>query len=176
VDGNKIPLETQVINEKDKYFYHSPTPDITMGFTSKLIYKNFDFGFSLRANIGNYVYNDVAASHANISVSNVYSADAFTNIMSSALETNFTGNNLRDYFKSDYYVQKASFIRCDNITLGYSLKKIFKVITTGRIYATVQNPFVITRYKGLDPEIYGGIDNNIYPRPMITMVGLSLNF
>ena len=147
-----------------------------MGLSSKLIYKDFDFGISLRASIGNYVYNDVAASHANISVSNVYSADAFTNIQTSALETNFTGSNLGDYFKSDYYVQDASFIRCDNITLGYTLKNLFKVISSGRVYATVQNPFVLTRYKGLDPEIFGGIDNNIYPRPMITMVGLSLNF
>lgn len=176
VNGDKIPLETQVINEKDKYFYHNPSPDVTMGLSSKLIYKNFDFGISLRASIGNYVYNDVAASHANISVSNVYSADAFTNIQSSAMETNFTGNNMGDYFKSDYYVQNASFIRCDNITLGYTLKNLFKVISTGRVYATVQNPFVVSSYKGLDPEIYGGIDNNIYPRPMITMVGLSLNF
>ncbi len=168
--------ENGIINIDDRYFYQKPSPDVTMGLSSKLIYKNFDFGISLRASIGNYMYNDVAASHANISISNVYSADAFTNIQTSALETNFTGSNLGDYFKSDYYVQDASFIRCDNITLGYTLKKIFKVISTGRVYATVQNPFVITRYKGLDPEINGGIDNNIYPRPMITMVGLSLNF
>jgi len=168
--------ENGIINIDDRYFYQKPSPDVTMGLSSKLIYKNFDLGISLRASIGNYVYNDVAASHANISVSNVYSAEAFTNIMSSALETNFTGSNLGDYFKSDYYVQNASFVRCDNITLGYTLKNLFKVISTGRVYATVQNPFVISSYKGLDPEIYGGIDNNIYPRPMITMIGLSLNF
>ena len=172
VDRNK----DGIINGDDRYFYHNPTPDITMGLTLKLIYKSFDLGISLRSSLGNYVYNDVAASHANISISNVYSADAFSNIQSSALITNFTGNNLGDYFKSDYYVQNASFVRCDNITLGYSFKNLFRVISSGRLYATVQNPFVITSYKGLDPEIYGGIDNNIYPKPMITMVGLSLNF
>lgn len=168
--------ENGVINVDDRYFYKKPTADVTMGLSSKIIYKNFDLGISLRASLGNYVYNDVAASHANISVSNVYSAEAFTNIQTSALETNFTGNNLGDYFKSDYYVQEASFIRCDNITFGYSIKNLFKIISSGRLYATVQNPFVITNYKGLDPEIYGGIDNNIYPRPIITMIGLSLNF
>jgi len=170
-----------IINGDDRYFYHNPTPDVTMGLTSKLIYKNFDLGITLRSSIGNYVYNDVAALHANISISNLYSAGAFTNIQSSALETNFTGKNLGDYFKSDYYVQNASFVRCDNITLGYSFKNLFKAISSGRLYATVQNPFVITSYKGLDPEIgtvnsKTGIDNNIYPRPIITMVGLSLNF
>jgi iron complex outermembrane receptor protein len=165
-----------IINSDDRYFYHNPTPDVTMGFSTKLIYKKFDLGITLRSSIGNYVYNDVTASHANISISNVYSAGAFTNIQSSALVTNFTGANPGDYFKSDYYVQNASFIRCDNITLGYSFNNLFKVISSGRLYATVQNPFVITSYKGLDPEIYGGIDNNIYPKPMITMVGLSLNF
>lgn len=165
-----------IINGDDRYFYHNPTPDVTMGLTSKFTYKNFDLGITLRSNIGNYVYNDVAASHANISISNVYSAGAFSNIQSSALVTNFTGVNLGDYFKSDYYVQNASFVRCDNITLGYSFKNLFKAISSGRIYASVQNPFVITNYKGLDPEIFGGIDNSIYPRPMITMVGVSLNF
>ncbi|HEY5591216.1 MAG TPA: TonB-dependent receptor [Paludibacter sp.] len=187
ITGKPIPGKfmdrdkNSIINGDDRYFYHNPTPDVTMGLSSKLIYKNFDLGITLRASIGNYVYNDVAASHANISISNVYSADAFTNIASSSLETNFTGDNLGDYFKSDYYVQNASFVRCDNITLGYSFKNLFKVISSGRLYATVQNPFVITNYKGLDPEIgtidgKTGIDNNIYPRPMITMVGLSLNF
>jgi iron complex outermembrane receptor protein len=177
VDRNK----DGIINGEDRYFYHNPTPDVTMGLSSKLIYKNFDLGITLRSNIGNYVYNDVAASHANISISNVYSAGAFSNVLSSALVTNFTGPNLGDYFKSDYYVQNASFVRCDNITLGYSFKNLFKAISSGRLYATVQNPFVITGYKGLDPEIgtidnKTGIDNNIYPRPLITMLGVSLNF
>jgi iron complex outermembrane receptor protein len=81
-----------------------------------------------------------------------------------------------NWYFSDYYVQNASFLRCDNITLGYSFKKLFNVIQSGRLSATLQNPFVITKYKGLDPEIFGGIDNNVYPRPVMTVIGLTLNF
>ncbi len=175
-DGKKIPSAKQVINDDDRYFFHNPAADITMGFSSKIIYKNFDLGFTLRASLGNYMYNDVAARSAYVGSSGVWSSSGFfSNKPSSALETNFT-KNATNYYLSDYFVQNASFIRCDNITFGYSFKNLFKAISSGRIYATVQNPFVITSYKGLDPEVYGGIDNSIYPRPMITMVGLSLNF
>lgn len=175
-DGNKIPSETQVINDDDRYFYHSPAADITMGFASKLIYKNFDFGFTLRASLGNYMYNDVAARNAYVGTSGVWSTSGFfSNKPTSALETNFT-QNATNYYLSDYYVQNASFLRCDNITFGYSFNNLFKVISSGRIYATVQNPFVITNYKGLDPEKFDGIDNTIYPRPMVSLVGVSLSF
>ena len=164
------------INDDDRYFYHNPAADVIMGLSSKLIYKNFDLGFTLRASLGNYMYNDVDANRAYIGPSGVWSSSGFfSNKPVSALETNFT-KNATNYYLSDYFIQNASFVRCDNITLGYSFKNLFKAISSGRIYATVQNPFVITAYKGLDPEVYGGIDNNIYPRPMITMVGLSLNF
>ena len=164
------------INDDDRYFSHNPAADVTMGLSSKLIYKNFDLGFTLRASLGNYMYNDVDANRAYIGSSGVWSSSGFfSNKPVSALETNFT-KNATNYYLSDYFIQNASFIRCDNITLGYSFKKLFNVISTGRVYATVQNPFVITSYKGLDPEVYGGIDNSIYPRPMISMIGLSLNF
>jgi len=179
-DGNIIPTAVQVINDDDKYFYHKPTADITMGLASKLIYKNFDLGFTLRASLGNYVYNDVAARNGNSGPKGVFDYGFFTNKPISTSETSFTEQNT-NFYLSDYYVQDASFLRCDNITLGYSFKNLFKVISSGRIYATVQNPFVVTKYKGLDPEIgtvdgKTGIDNNIYPRPMITLLGVSLNF
>ena len=164
------------INDDDRYFYHNPAADILMGFSSKLIYKNFDFSFTIRASLGNYMYNDVDARSAYVGTSGVWSSSGFfSNKPASALVTNFT-QNATNYYLSDYYIQSASFIRCDNITLGYSFKNLFKAISSGRIYATVQNPFVVTKYKGLDPEVYGGIDNNIYPKPMVTLVGLSLNF
>ena len=80
-------------------------------------------------------------------------------------------------YRSSYYVQNASFVRMDNISLGYTFNKLFNDKQSARVYATVQNPFVITKYKGLDPEISGeGIDNNIYPRPRVFMIGLNLNF
>ena len=164
-----------IINEKDKYFFHNSNPDVTMGLSSKIIYKNFDLGFTLRASIGNYMYNAVASSNLNVGSSGVYSSLGFlSNKLMTSFDTNFSGKP-NDYL-SDYYVQNASFLRCDNISLGYSFKKLFDVIDSGRIFATVQNPFTITKYKGLDPEISGGIDNNIYPRPIITLLGLTLNF
>ena len=158
---------------EDKYFYKKAAPDVTMGFTSKLIYKNIDFSFTLRSSIGNYVYNDVAAGRANLGSGSVFYSGYLSNRPVSALYTNFVEDKT---FFSDYYVQNASFVRCDNISLGYSFKNLFKGISSGRIYATVQNVFVITSYKGLDPELSSGIDNNIYPRPMVSLVGLSLNF
>jgi len=164
-----------IINDKDKYFFHNSNPDVTMGLSSKIIYKKFDLGFTLRASINNYMYNGVAAGNLNVGSGGVYSSLGYlSNHLTSAFDTNFTGK-ANDYL-SDYYVQNASFLRCDNISLGYSFRKLFGAIDSGRIFATVQNPFVITKYKGLDPEISGGIDNNIYPRPIITLFGLTLNF
>jgi len=163
------------ITSADMYLNHKSAPDVTMGFSAKLIYKNFDFGMSWRASIGNYVYNDVAANNANLSTTKILMNNALNNKPISAFETNFSNTNT-DYKFSDYYVQNGSFLRCDNFTVGYSFKNLFNCISSGRISATVQNPFIITGYKGLDPEVYSGIDNNIYPHPIITVLGLSLNF
>ena len=157
------------ITAADKYVYENPAADFNMGFTSKLMWKNWDFSFSLRAAIGNYVYNNNDACNANL---DIYSTlGFFSNRPVSALNTQFFGTG--EYYASDYYVQNASFLRCDNITLGYSFKS--KVVN-GRVYATVQNPFVITGYNGIDTEVNGGIDNNIYPRPLVSLIGLTLDF
>ncbi|HJV77437.1 MAG TPA: TonB-dependent receptor [Paludibacter sp.] len=182
-DANHKPIEGLYvdrngdgkINDADRYYYHNPAPDVTMGLSSKLVYKEFDFGFSMRASLGNYVYNDVASNKANVGASGVWSTSGFfVNKPTSALETNFVGKT--NWYFSDYYVQNASFVRVDNITVGYTFKNLFHVISSGRLSATVQNPFVITKYKGLDPEVFDGRDNNIYPRPIMTVIGLSLNF
>ena len=181
---NKKPIEglfvdrsgDGIINEADKYFYHNPNADFLMGLSSKLIVKRFDLGVSLRASIGNYNYNSVEAQRLNVGSAYVWSPlGYFSNMTRSAMETNFSGKSTIQYM-SDYFVQNASFVRCDNITLGYSFDKVLNVISGGRIYATIQNPFVITKYKGLDPEVYGGIDSNLYPRPTISIIGVSLNF
>jgi len=181
-DANGKPIEEsfvnrdstdKVINMKDRYFYHSTNPDYTMGLFSKIIIKNFDLGISLRASVGNYMYNAVEAGNANTSTQGLWS-DFFSNKPKASIDLGFTGKPTA--YISDYFVQDASFIRCDNITVGYSFKNPSQFISSGRFYVAVQNPFIITKYKGLDPEISDGIDNNIYPRPMITVVGLSLNF
>lgn len=164
-----------IINDDDKYYFHNPSPDITMGLSSKLIYKNFDLGITLRSSIGNYVYNNIESQSAQIGSAGWSSLGFYSNIPTSALYTNFTGNK-DSYHISDYYVQNASFVRIDNITAGYTFNNLFNVIKSGRIYATVQNPLIITKYRGLDPEVFGGIDRDLYPRPIVTLVGLSLNF
>ena len=191
-DENGMPIENTfvdrngdgVINDSDRYIYKKPTADVLMGLTSKMTYKNWDFSFALRASIGNYVYNDVLANNSNTSSTGVWSTSGFySNALKDAVPLGFTGSG--NFFMSDYYVQNASFLRCDNITLGYSFQNLFKTQAYkgigGRVYATVQNPFVITGYDGLDPEVQSssstpGIDNNIYPRPVTFLIGLSLQF
>ncbi|MGL5730102.1 MAG: SusC/RagA family TonB-linked outer membrane protein, partial [Bacteroidales bacterium] len=174
-DGN--PLEgvyvdrnrDGVINDADKFIMHNPAPKVTMGLTSKLLYKNWDFSFSLRANVGNYVYDNLEAGNTN--TSGFYNSNQYLNNML-ARGTYF--NNPQ--YLSSYYVRNASFVRCDNITLGYSFENLTRAISNLRVYSTVQNPFIITKYSGLDPEVYGGIDNNVYPRPISVMVGASISF
>ncbi|BEG98190.1 TonB-dependent receptor SusC [Bacteroides sedimenti] len=181
-DKNGKPIENTfvdrngdgTVNANDLYIYKKAAPDVTMGLSSKLIWKRWDFNFTLRANFNNYVYNDVDSNLSPLGTSAIYATSGFLeNRPKSALVTNFAGKGT--WFLSDYYVQNATFLRCDNITLGYAFNKLFGVLN-GRAYATVQNPFVITNYKGLDPELNGGIDRNLYPRPVTSLVGLSLNF
>ena len=168
-------VKDSIINDKDRYYYNSANPDLMLGFAAKLIYKNFDIGFTLRSNIGNYVFNGIAAGSNNIGTAGVFSLGFLGNKLRSATVTNFQGTS-SNTFMSDYYIEDASFVKCDNITIGYSFKKIAKVISGGRVFATVQNPFVFTNYTGMDPEISGGIDHTIYPRPLMSIVGLSLSF
>ncbi|SHF54489.1 iron complex outermembrane recepter protein [Bacteroides luti] len=162
-----------IVNDNDKYFYKKPTADVLMGFTSKFIYKAWDLSFSLRASLNNYVYNDVESNNSDMS--SLYAPSGYLqNRPKMVLANNFQG--LGNYYMSDYYVQNASFLKCDNITLGYSFNKLFGLSLSGRAYATVSNVFTISDYKGLDPEVSGGVDNNIYPRPLVSLIGLSLNF
>ena len=182
-DENGKPIENEfvdrngdgTINGDGRYFYNKPAADVTMGFTSKLVWKAWDFSFSLRASLNNYVYNSVEAGGSDCNPTSVYSFGALNNRPLMGVANNI--QNLKDNtLLSDYFVQNASFMKCDNITLGYSFKKLFGAPIGGRVYAAVQNVFTITKYKGLDPEVEKGLDNNIYPRPLTTLIGLSLNF
>ncbi|HBX44542.1 MAG TPA: SusC/RagA family protein, partial [Porphyromonadaceae bacterium] len=161
-----------LINESDLIQYKKSAPDVTMGFTSQLSYKNWDVNFSLRANIGNYAYNNVQSNRE--ASSSVYDpANWLKNRVNSASYTNFTNGQ----YLSSYYIQNASFLKMDNISLGYRFDRLLNAVQNGKVYFTVQNPFVITKYKGLDPEFTNdGIDNNIYPHPRVFILGLSLSF
>ena len=188
-DKNGKPIENCVvdrngdgkINESDKYLYKSPAAPVTMGFSSRLEYKNWDFGFSLRASIGNYVYNNVEQGMSNMNTGEWFSNSLkyFSNRLKSTVERNWQTYEITSKL-SDYYVKNASFLKCDNITLGYSFNNLFKSSgwhgLSGRAYATASNVFTITNYDGLDPEVGDGYDNNLYPRPFSVVVGLSLNF
>ena len=163
-----------ILNADDRYYYKKSTPDVTMGFTSKLIYKQWDLGFSLRASFNNYVYNGIEAGNSNVSMNHLYQS-SWRNVLDIVRPKNWQTAEVRGAL-SDYYIQNASFLKCDNITLGYSFDTLFGLKASGRVYATAQNVFTITDYKGLDPEIDGGYDGNIYPRPFVGILGLSLNF
>lgn len=157
------------IDQADLRLHKSRDPKVVMSLTSRLEYKKFDFSFTLRANLGNYVYDNVLSQ--NSSYSGIYtSAGYLNNLMTRG--TKFKNVN----YMSDYYLRNASFLRCDNITLGYTWENLWKDKLKLRLYGAVQNPFVITKYKGLDPEVFSGIDNNVYPRPVNCLLGVIISY
>ncbi|MFY0482752.1 SusC/RagA family TonB-linked outer membrane protein [Flavobacterium sp. PLA-1-15] len=181
-DGNPIPGafvdrdgDNQITND-DRY-YKQMTPNWTYGFGLNFTYKNWDFSSSFRGQIGGQIYNareltsgwvDKAIPTNSNSLSNVldfYSGEANLDFQ------NFNGNAAY----SDYFLQDATFLRCENIILGYRFNKIIKSSSL-RLYGAVNNPFILTKYTGQDPENFGGIDNNFYPRPTTYTFGLSLDF
>jgi iron complex outermembrane receptor protein len=164
------------INESDKYFYKKPAADVIMGFTTKFIYKNWDFSAAFHASLGNYVYYNYLSDKASISASGLYSNSAFSNTTPEAVALGFTGTGGTEYYLSDYFVRNASYLKCSNMTLGYSFPKLFTSKLSGRVFFTAQNPFIITKYKGIDPEVSSGVDKNPYPRPLSFQLGLNLNF
>ncbi|MGX8707983.1 MAG: SusC/RagA family protein, partial [Bacteroidales bacterium] len=162
------------INADDKYFYHKPFADFTFGFNTNFSWRNWTAALSGHASLGNWMYNNVASDTEML-------ADLWTN--------SFIGNRLASawdsYFSqaqylSDYYISDASFLKFDNFTLGYTFPKLFKVggdnYASLNIFGTVQNIWTLTRYQGIDPEVYGGIDGTMYPRPRTFVLGLKFNF
>jgi len=172
-DGNGV------IDDADKYFYKSAAAPWLFGLSSRVQYKNWDFGFSLRASLGNYVFNRLKLGHR--SQEYVGSGTGYmSNTMPYAYEVNFKTSAKQDDALTDYFVENASFMKCDNITLGYSFENLLKAGSfkgvNGRVYATASNVFTVTKYAGMDPEVGGGIDGDIYPRPLSLILGVSLNF
>ena len=163
------------IDSGDRYFYYKPDADVTMGFSSRVNYKNWDLGFTMRASLGNYVYNNNLSSVYNTGKGAIYTLGYAGNTSLEAVKLNFQNPGTEQRL-SDYFVQNASFLKLDNITIGYSFDKLFGAKISGRAYATVQNVLTITNYDGIDPEVNNGIDNNLYPRPITTILGLNLNF
>ena len=160
-----------IINDDDRYIKEDPFADVIMGLTNSIRYKNWDFSVTARASIGNYAYNNLASNavfNAAASINNI-----LNNIHSDYLSTgfmDFTENSLL----SDHYIQEASFVKIDNISIGYSF-----ATNSGcniRFFGSLQNVATFTDYDGIDPEIYGGIDNNFYPRPQTGVFGVTFEF
>ena len=162
------------ITQADQYFTgKSPMPDVFMGLTSQFKYKEWDLGFSLRASFGNYVFNGFAADHTTLASFN--NQGFINNYYRDADKYGFTHMSENYQKASDLYLENASFLKMDNLTVGYTFKKFFTEKISGRVSASVQNVFTITKYSGLDPET-SAIDSDIWPRPRTFTLGLSLNF
>ncbi|NEW83468.1 MAG: TonB-dependent receptor [Mariniphaga sp.] len=158
---------TVTSNNLNKYHYKKPAPDVTLGINSRVAYKQFDFSFAGRASLGNYAYNNVASERG--LYNSLYNQSGFFNNLPKLVNNaKFTNTQ---YF-SDFYLENASFFKMDNMSVGYNFDQYVKT----RLSFTVQNAFTITNYKGLDPEVDGGIDNNFYPRPRVFVLGVNLTF
>jgi len=163
-----------VIDADDKYFFHKPDADVTLGFNTSFNYGNWTAALSGHASIGNYVYYNAASD--NEMLADLWTNSFISNRMASARESMFT----QAQFLSDYYVRNGSFLKLDNFTLGYTFPTLFKMgayrAASLNVFGTVQNICTLTGYKGIDPEVYGGIDGALYPRPRTYVLGLKFNF
>jgi hypothetical protein len=171
-----------IINQQDLFKTKQADPKIFMGFTSNVSWRHWNAGVVLRASLGNYTYNNIFSQTGTLN--QILGNAVLYNGSTSYLVTHFKGGNAQELL-SDYYIQNASFLRMDNLTVGYSFGTISHTHTNLRLNAGVQNVFVITKYKGVDPEISAGtdtgpgnpgIDNNFYPRPRTYFLGLNLDF
>ena len=174
-DENGTPLEGVYVDQNgdgqidnlDRVLNHQKDPKVTMTFGSQFRYKAWDLGFSLRASIGNYLYNNVESS-------NGFYDRMFQYGLHNLVEADHYFNSQQEI--SDYYLRNASFLRCDNITLGYTWDNLLKNNLRLRLFAGVQNPFVITKYNGVDPEVFSGVDSSPYPRSTTYSLGLVATF
>ena len=160
-----------MVTPDDRYQLEKPAPDVVLGLTAGLQIQNFNLSFAGRAKFGNYVYNNVLSEHAHYS--RLYnSVGTLSNVHSDINNIRF---EIPQYF-SDFYIQNGSFFRLDHVTLGYNFSDLIKGVSNLRLYATVQNPLLITNYKGIDPEIEDGIDKTLYPRSRTFLLGLNAGF
>lgn len=178
-DNNGKPIEGMyadtnddgVIDNNDRYRCKSPTPDWILGFSTNLQWKKWTLGFSLRANIGNYVYNGNAMSMGAWETVS-YNTYQLNNLNASYLKTGFQHRQRL----SDYYLENASFLKKDNISLRYTFGKISDWCSNLYVGAMIQNVFTLTKYSGVDPEVPNGCDNSFYPRPRTFSLSVGVDF
>jgi TonB-linked SusC/RagA family outer membrane protein len=178
-DGNPIFGEyvdrngDGTIDGDDKYFFHKPSPDVTVGLNMQFIWKRWTAALSGHGSFGNWNYYNVGSNTT--ALADLWTNSFVSNRLSSCTDANF---ETAEYL-TDYFLQDASFFKFDNFTIGYTFPKIFSVAQRDvalNIYGTVQNIYTITGYDGLDPEVFQGIDYNLYPRPRTYTLGIKLNF
>ena len=183
-DADKRPIQGAYVDRNndgkidtaDRYRHKKPAPDYTFGFFSTVNYKNFDFTMNWRASLGNYIFDNVS-SNLGYSDAGLRRQTDLSNISSDYYNTGFKfEDNGTQRYLSDYFVKDASFVKLDNVTVGYTLNKSLLKAATLRFTAGVQNVFTLTKYNGLDPEKFNGIDNNVYPRARVFLVGVNANF
>ncbi|NRT16041.1 iron complex outermembrane receptor protein [Flavobacterium sp. 28A] len=164
------------IDTADRYRYHKPAPDYTFGFFSTLNYKKFDFTMNWRASLGNYIFDNVS-SNLGYSDAGLRRQTDLSNVSADYYNTGFKfEDNGTQRYLSNYFVKDASFIKLDNVTLGYTFDKTLLKAASLRFTAGVQNVLTLTKYDGLDPEKFNGIDNNVYPRARTFLFGVNANF
>jgi TonB-dependent starch-binding outer membrane protein SusC len=159
-----------IINQKDLYRYHAPQPKYILGFSTQVTKDKWSMSTVLRANIDNYMYNNLATG---ASTSNMFNSLGYLANMLSEIKTS---GFVYGQQNSDYFVQNASFLKMDNLSLSYDFGKVWNQKAGLRLSLNCQNVFTVTKYKGIDPEIYGGVDNALYPRPRIYTLGANLQF
>ncbi|HSV87948.1 MAG TPA: SusC/RagA family protein, partial [Bacteroidales bacterium] len=164
--------EDGIINEGDMYRFQNRAPRYFMGLTSEFNYRQWTLSFAGRANIGNFVYNNVTSTAGELGWLYDSRGPFINNVHREAITVGFN----RSHFFSDYYVQDASFFKMDHITLSYNFGNIMGAGSNLVLSGIVQNAFVITQYEGIDPEVFSGIDYNFYPRPRNFVLSLSLQF
>lgn len=162
-----------IVNDDDRYLYKKPASDVFIGLNTQVNYKKFSFGLAAHGAFGNYIYNNYFSNNGVLrAIKNPI--NFIGNASRNYLETRFENNQ----YLSDYYIENASFFRLDNINFGYNVGRILRDKASLRVAASIQNVFVITKYKGLDPENASdsGVDNNIYPRPRMFSIGFNFDF
>ena len=182
-DSNKRPIQGAYadrnqdgkIDAGDRYRYRKPAPDYTFGLFSTLNYKKFDFTMNWRASLGNYIFDNVSSNLGYLDAGLRRQTD-LSNISADYFNTGFTfEDNGTQRYLSNYFIKDASFIKLDNVTVGYTFDKSILRVATLRLTAAVQNVLILTKYDGLDPERFNGIDNNVYPRARTFLLGVNLN-
>ncbi|MDI9365929.1 MAG: SusC/RagA family TonB-linked outer membrane protein [Flavobacterium sp.] len=161
------------VSDADRYYYKKPAPDVLLGINTQVSYKDWSIGLAAHGSLGGYLYNNFNSNNGVLRAAK-NPINFIGNVSRNYLETGFNNNQ----YLSDYYIENASFLRLDNINIGYNAGKVLHQKASLRITASIQNVFVITKYKGLDPENSNdsGVDNTIYPRPRIYSLGLNFDF